>query len=109
MEKVFYRIREIMIELPGAIIGLGKLEPITKGWVVKLKNGQNFEGDDGLADALEIAKISSKKVAGWKDGDIELWDVVEVFDNEAEATEFGKVMEQMTIYQIETGLLKWLD
>jgi len=34
--------------------------------------------------------------------------VVEIFDNEELATEAGKEYGQMTIYQIETGTLKWL-
>ena len=93
----------------GLTIGIGRLEPVTHGWVVKVKNAQNFEGENGMKKAFAIARETSQTIAGWKDGETELWDVVEIFDNEGEATEFGKAMEQMTIYNIETGQLKWLD
>ena len=101
--------KHIKIELANITLMVGKLEPIKSGWVVKVKGLSDFEGEDGMDEAMSYAARTSQKISGFKDGETELWDVVEVFDNEAEATEFGKSQEQMTIYQIETGKLKWID
>lgn len=109
MQKAFLRIREFRIEFPdGAVFAMGKFETVDEGWVVKIKGQQNFEGVKGMHKAFEIAIETTGEVAAWKDGETELWDVVEIFDNEAEATAAGLVNEQMSIYQIETGRLKWL-
>jgi hypothetical protein len=107
-QKAFLRIRQIKLEFPDAIVGLVRMEHITEGWVVKLDKHQNFEGESGMLKAIDIAEKTTKTVAGWTDGEQELWDVVEIFDNEELATEAGKEYGQMTIYQIETGTLKWL-
>ncbi len=109
MEKIFLRLREKMIEFPHGILVLGNLERVTTGWVVKLKGATDFEGEDGMMKAIKIATITTKTISGYKDEELELWDVVQIFDNEAEATEFGKLNEQMTIYQIETGSLRWIE
>ena len=109
MEKQFFEFFHMEFELPGMTVGIGRLEPIKKGWVVKVKNLSNFEGEEGMNKAINAAVQTSNKLSGYKDGETELWDVIEVFDNESEATEFGKVNEQMTIYQIETGKLKWIN
>lgn len=109
MEKVFLRLREIAIEFPdGSVVGFGHLQPIKKGWVVKMKEQTDFEGEAGMITAIRIASQTTKTVAGWTDGEVELWDVVMVFRNEDEATKAGIENEQMAIYQIETGRLKWL-
>lgn len=95
--------------MPGRIIKVGTAEPVKKGWVVKMGFGQNLEGEDGMAVAFTIASETTHYVSGYKDGETELWDVVMILESEAEATELGKSQGQMTIYQIETGKLKWLD
>lgn len=110
MEKVFLQIREIRMEFPdGTILKVGRLEIVKAGWVVKRKEGQNLEGEEGMIKALDLASNTTMTVAGYKDGNTELWDVVEIFEDEDEATTAGKENGQMTIYQIETGKLKWLD
>ena len=110
MEKVFFRLREIAIEFPdGVVMGFGHLQPIKKGWVVKVKDQSDFEGETGMLTAIKIASQTTRTIAGWTDGEVELWDVVEVFGNEDEATKAGKENGQMAIYQIETGRLKWLS
>lgn len=88
---------------------LSAMEELKRGWVVKMPSAQNLEGKEGMLEALSIAAQTTKTVSGWKSGEVELWDVVEIFDNEEDATAAGKVCENMTIYQIETGRLKWLD
>lgn len=109
MQKAFLRLREFRLEFPdGAILAIGKFEQVEEGWVVKIKGHQNFEGTEGMKQAFDIAIETTLTVAGWKDEETELWDVVEIFDNEEEATAAGLVNEQMSIYQIETGRLKWL-
>ncbi len=109
MEKVFLRLREIAIEFPdGTIFGIGRLETVTKGWVVRMNGATDFEGEQGMIKALGLASRTTQTVAGSKDGEVEVWDVVEIFENEDEATEAGKENGQMTIYQIETATLKWL-
>jgi hypothetical protein len=109
MDKIFLRIREIRLKHPdGSIIAIGKAEQVTEGWVVKVKDGQNLEGEDGMIEAFGIASQTTRTVAGWKDGETELWDVVEIFKNEDEATERGIENGQLAIYQIETARLKWL-
>ena len=109
MQTAFLRIRQIEIDFPDVTIGITDFEFVRSGWVVKIKGQQNFEGRDGMVKAILIAKETTGTVSGWKSGRAELWDVVAIFDNEDEATKAGKVNEQMTIYQIETGKLKWLD
>lgn len=110
MDKAFLEVREISIEFPnGVTIGLAQVRHIHEGWVVKLKEWQNFEGEDGMKKAFEIAVETTGTVSGYKDDETELWDVVEIFDNEEDATKAGKENGQMTIYQIETATLKWLD
>lgn len=109
MEKVFFQLREFVIELSeGTVFGIGRLEPITKGWVVRMKGATDFEGEDGMLKAISLASKTTRKIAGAKDGDVELWDVVEVFEKEADATEAGHDNDQLYIFQIETGKLKWL-
>ena len=108
--KVFLRLQELVFEFPdGTVIGLGRLEQVTQGWVVRMKDAVNFEGHEGMLKALSIAQRTTQTVAGSKDGEVELWDVVEVFEDETMATIAGYANEQMTIYQIETGKLKWLE
>jgi hypothetical protein len=108
-QKVFLRLREFAIEFPdGMIVGFGHLQPIKKGWVVKINGQTDFEGENGMLTAIKIASQTTRTIAGWTDGEIEMWDVVEIFKNEDEATEAGKENENLFIYQIETGSLKWL-
>ena len=110
MDKVFLRLRELAIEFPdGTVFEINRLEPVKEGWVVRLKDAVDFEGEVGMMKALVIAKHTSKTVAGSKDGDVELWDVVEIFEDEDEATEAAIQNEQMTIYEIRSGTLKWLE
>lgn len=109
MQKQFLHISEIEFDLTESLtLGVSKITPVNKGWVVKLKEAGNFEGQEGMMKAFHIAKQTTEFVSGYKDGEIELWDVVFIFESEAEATECGKVNEQMSIYQIETGRLKWI-
>ena len=87
MQKAFLKIREMRMEFPdGSIVGLGRAESIDTGWVVKQKVGQNLEGEDGMMEAVKIALGTTNTVAGYRDGETELWDVVEIFENEDEAT-----------------------
>jgi hypothetical protein len=107
--KHILKIRGIVIEYPdGSTFGVGDLEPITAGWVVPIEGWQNLEGEFGMAQALSEAVKTTKHVSVFKDGDLELWDVVAVFNDEGQATKAGKENGQMAIYQIETGRLKWL-
>jgi hypothetical protein len=109
-EKVFLQLREITIEFPdGSVFGIGRLQHVEKGWVVRIKNACDFEGETGMLQALALAKETTGTVSGSKDGDVELWDVVEIFEDEETATKAGKKNGQMTIYQIETARLKWLE
>jgi len=109
MESAFLRIHEISIEFPDATIGIVDFEIVKKGWVVKIKGQQHFEGRDGMHKAFFLAKNTTKTISGWKAGKAELWDVCEIFTNEDEATKAGIKNEQMAIYQIETGRLKWIS
>ena len=110
MDKIFLQILTIEVDFPnGLTIGLSKLEPVTEGWVVKQKEAQNLEGREGLEKALEVATNTTRAISGYKLDETELWDVVEIFEDEDEATIAGRLNGQMTLYQIETGRLKWLD
>lgn len=109
MQQAFLRIREISIDLPDVTIGIMDFEVVKKGWVVKIKGQQHFEGKDGMITAIDLARETTKTVSGWKSGKAELWDVCKIFTNEDEATKAGIENEQMAIYQIETGRLKWLS
>ena len=109
MEKIFLRLREIAFEMPdGVIIGIGQLLPINKGWVVRIEGMTDFEGRKGMLEAVNLASATTGTIAGAIDGNVELWDVVMIFDSEEQATKAGNDNGQMTIYQIETATLKWL-
>ena len=107
-QKVFLKVAGAVLDLPDVQIGYARFEQVDKGWVVRHKDATSFEGEQGRAEAVHVALKTTKAVSGFKDGEIELWDVIEIFDNEDEATKAGKVNGQMSIYQIETGRLKWL-
>jgi hypothetical protein len=110
MEKDFLRLRELAIEFPdGTIFRIAKLQPVFEGWVVRIDGKTDYEGESGMIDAINEAAQTTKTVAVSKDGNLEIWDVVEIFDNEEDATKAGKENGQMTIYQIETSRLKWID
>ncbi len=109
MEKEFLRLRKISFEIQeGLIFGIGQLLPIKSGWVVGLKGAQNFEGEEGFYKAIAIAEQTSQTISRVFDDEIELWDVVMIFEDEEKATEAGHHNDQLSIYQIETGRLKWL-
>jgi len=110
MQKKFLHISEIEFDLAeGLTLGVARITPVDKGWVVKLKGAGNFEGQEGMMKALAIAKDTTEFVSGYKDGEVELWDVVFIIEDEQEATTCGNVNGQMTIYNIETQELKWLN
>lgn len=110
MEKDFRRLRKFTYRLPGGeILEIGFLQEVTSGWVVALKDATNFEGDEGFFAAIRIAERTTQTIARIFDDEIEMWDVVMIFDDEDEATRVGKEMQQLSIYQIETGRLKWLE
>lgn len=109
MQKAFFRVAGALIEFPDHLVGFASLDAIPKGWVVKKMGDTDFEGERGMMQAVEIALRTTKSIAGYKDGNLELWDVVMIFDNEDEATEAARENGQMTIYQIETATLKWLE
>ena len=108
MSKLFFQVIGEVIELPFALIGHVKLEPVTKGWVTRLKGHTDFEGEQGMTQAAIIAIKTSGYIAGYKDEEIELWDVVEIWENETMARVAGIANDQSTAYQIETGKLIWL-
>ncbi len=108
-EKVFFKVAGMIFDLPTKLIGFADLIRVEKGWVVKVKNATDFEGEDGMIQAVSIALKTTKAVSGYKDGDVELWDVIEIYQMQAAAERAAKVNGQMTIYQIETGRIKWID
>lgn len=107
-DKVFLKVIGNVFENENFLIGFAHFEPVTKGWVVREKTATNFEGENGFYEAAKVALHSRKSLSGYKDGDVELWDVVQIYDTEEEATKAGKKNGQMSIYQIETGRLKWI-
>jgi hypothetical protein len=108
-KRFFLRLREFLVEFPDGVVGIGHLIPVRSGWVVRVKGAVNFEGESGMVEAINIASRTTKTIAGWTDGEIEMWDVVMIFKNEDQATQAARENEQMAIYQIETSRLKWLD
>jgi hypothetical protein len=109
MERIFIRLGEISASFPdGFTIELSSFEIVKKGWAVGLKGLQNFSGEFGMVKALEAAFNTSKTISGWRHEEMTFWDVVMIFKDEETATFAGKKMEQMAIYQIETGKIKWL-
>lgn len=109
-DKIFVRLVEVSTEFPnGFTIKIPGIEYITKGWVVKQKGFESLYGRDGMEKAFKQALETTCEIEGWKDEDDMFFDVVEIFENEEDATKAGKENGQMTIYQIETGRLKWLD
>lgn len=110
MDRIFLALRDMSLEFPnGYTITFGAFEPIHEGWVVKMKGFENLYGQAGMETAMEVALKTSKTIGGWRDGELDFWDVVIIFDDEEEATKAGIKNGQMAIYQIETGRLKWLQ
>lgn len=106
MENQFFRMYRINLFFPGLPgVTITELHHIEEGWVVKVGDFQNLSREK----ALEIASSSTLCVACYLSGDVELWDVIMIADNEEDAVIYGKSMEQMTVYQIETGRLLWID
>jgi hypothetical protein len=57
-QKVFLRLREFAIEFPdGMIVGFGHLQPIKKGWVVKINGQTDFEGETGRSQDGQMVKL----------------------------------------------------
>lgn len=110
MDKIFFQLRQFSVEFPeGFTLHFGELAPVNSGWVVGMKDGTQFQGDNGLRQAIEIAEMTTQFIAGFKYDEIEVWDVVFITPDEADATRLGIENGQMTIYEIQTGRLKWLD
>lgn len=109
MERKFLRVAGAVVELPDAQIGFVEMEPVTSGWVVRINGATDFEGEIGFIEAIKIALRTSHTIAGYLDGEVELWDVIAVFKDEDTATFAAKGQGQMAVYQIETGRLKWIN
>ncbi len=111
MERLLIKqLLEIATQNPaGFTVSLPDLKFLKTGWVVAKKETQNCFGRQGLKKALEVALNTSKTMGGWQDGPLFYWDAVEVYFDEETATQAGKRNEQLAIYQLETGRLKWLD
>jgi len=107
MERAFLKVLIIEIEMEDKILGIGHFERIQKGWVVKT-NFPTFKGQEGMLEAFQIATKTTGTVEGFKDGDTELWNVIEVYESEDEAIEAGKENNQLFIFNIESSTFKWV-
>lgn len=109
MQQLIDKLKQIASESPnGFTVYTFNLQPVTKGWIVAMKETQNCFGDAGLKKALEVAIKTSNVIGGWKEGKKWYWDASLVYDNEDEATKAGIENEQIAIYHIETSYLKYL-
>lgn len=109
MEEKIKQLLKISDEYPnGFTVYTTNLEPVTKGWIVAMKETQNSFGLAGLHRALEVAINTSQVIGGWKEGKKFYWDAVMIFSNELEATKAGLENAQIAIYNIETNYLKFL-
>ena len=109
MNEFIAALKNIAIQNPnGFTVLLPDLTPVTKGWIVAMRETQNSFGDDGLERVLKIALKTSKVIGGWKQGRKWYWDASRIFDNEEDATKAGKENEQIAIYNIETNFLKFI-
>lgn len=103
------KIKQIANENPdGFTIFTTTLNHVSSGWVVALKETQNSFGDEGLKKCLDHAKRTTKTMGGWKEGELFYWDCVMIIDSEAEAIRLGKENEQIAIYHLDTGSLRYL-
>lgn len=107
--EVIERIYQIAKENPnGFTLNLETFTFIQSGWIVAMKETQNSFGIEGLHKAYEVAINTSKTLGGWKDGKRFYFDAVIVVKNEYEATRSGIENEQLAIYHLDSGRLKWL-
>ena len=110
MEQLLKQLQAIAEQNPhGFTVSLPDLKYVTHGWVVAKKETQNSFGIAGLTKVIEVAQLTTKTMGGWKEGELFYWDAVMIFNEEEAATRAGKENEQLAIYQLETGRLKWLD
>lgn len=107
MERAFLKVLIIEIEMEERILGIGHVERIRSGWVVKT-NFPTFKGQEGMMEAFHLATKTTGAVEGFKDGELELWNVIEVYESEDEAIEAGKENKQLFIYNIESSTFKWI-
>jgi len=109
MDKVFLGFKGMEIELPDAVFSFWRPFPVESGWVVTLKGTPTEHGEEGFFETVKLARQHESFVQGSKVDDDYLWNVVLIFEDEDEATEAGIENENLFIYQIETGKLKWLS
>lgn len=107
MERAFLKVLLLEIELEDKILGIARMEHIQTGWVVKT-NLPTYRGEQGMAEAVHEASKTTGKIEGFRDGELELWNVIEVFDSEDQAIDEAKKNKQLFIFNIESHTFKWI-
>lgn len=109
MEKIVLKVDDLTIKFPnGFSVTFPDFQVVKSGWVVALSSAQNLKGVEGMRDAIVAALETSRCLMGWVDGEDVYWEVVMLLPTEDLATFTAKKAKQKMIYQIETGLVKWL-
>lgn len=104
MEDFFKQLMYLAKRNPsGFTITTIDLEPVTKGWVIGLKETQNCFGIEGCEKAFMIAKQKTGFFGGWSYNDLFYFDAVIITFDEKEAIRLGIENEQIGIYNLETG------
>lgn len=87
----------------GFTIEIGTLGHVTSGIVVAYKETQNSFDDEGLKKCIDHALSHDKTVGGWfnDENDKFYFDSCKVFTDLEEAKEFGRLNEQIAIFDLD--------
>ena len=86
----------------GFTVELTTLKEVKQGLVVAYLETQNSFDDEGLEKVLKHADKNSKVVGGWlnEENNKYYFDSCKVFTDKKEAIEFGKMNQQIAIFDI---------
>jgi len=109
--KQFEILKEIAKCNPeGFTVEIVNFTPVVKGYVVAYLETQDSFNDEGLKRVIKHAKKHDKTVGGWlnEENGRFYYDSCKVFENEAEAIEFGKQNKQLAVFNLNDFRTIWL-
>lgn len=103
MKSLKIAIEKIAKQNPeGFTVKIPSLESVNKGIVVAYLETQNSFDEQGLEKVLRHASENDKVIGGWlnEENSKYYYDSCKVFEDRKEAIEFGKLNQQIAIFDI---------